>query len=316
VKVVFVVGTTGSGKSNLGLHLAKKFSGAVVNCDSVQLYQSVDIGSAKPTLKERQEAPHFLFDVVKEGDEITAGQYVKLCEETLKDLSQKFPVVFVVGGTGFYFQSLEKGMFNVGSANEEMRRIVEEELSTPEGARRLYEELKTKDPKAAEKIFPNDHYRLGRAIEMMRVHGKSVSEVRAEFEKDQRPFPYPLLKLGIKLSREKLQPRVKLRTQQMLKDGLVQEVKTLLQRNKPDWAPLMSVGYKETVESLAKTSRDLTASELHELEAEIVQNTLRLAKKQRTWFGRDPQIQWLEPDEWTKAEDLVARFMNAELIVD
>lgn len=309
MKVVFVVGTTGSGKSNLGLHLAKKFSGAVINCDSIQLYKSVDIGSAKPTKKEQQEVPHFLFDVVNEGQEITAGQYVKLCEETLKELSQKFPVVFVVGGTGFYFQSLEKGMFNVGSANEDMRKLVEEELSTEEGAKRLYEELKTKDPKAAEKIFPNDHYRLGRAIEMMRVHGKSVTEVRAEFEKEQRPFPYSLLKLGIKLSREKLEPRVQLRTQEMLKAGLVDEVKTLLQRNKADWAPLMSVGYKETVDYIQSGEADL-----RKLEAEIVQNTLRLAKKQRTWFGRDPQIQWLEPDELARAEDLVMRFMKSSLI--
>jgi tRNA dimethylallyltransferase len=310
VKVVFVVGTTASGKSNLALELAKKLSGGIVNCDSVQLYESVNIGSAKPTPKEQQEVPHFLFDVVKEGEDIAAGEYVRQCEKKLKELAKQFPVVFVVGGTGFYFQALEKGMYEVGGADEAVRKQVEEELSSEAGARRLYEELQIKDPKAAEKIFPNDHYRLGRAIEMMRVHGKSVSEVRAEFEKSQRPFPYPLLKLGIRLSREQLEPRVRLRVRQMLAAGLVEEVQGLLQRNRADWAPLLSVGYKETVEKLA--AGPLGEAELHDLEAEIVQSTLRLAKKQRTWFGRDKDIHWLEPDDFEQAGARVERFLKAQ----
>src|SRR6185312_163592 len=184
VKVVFVVGTTASGKSDLALKLAQKFSGAIINCDSIQLYQNLNIGSAKPTQEERALVPHFLFDVVPEGQEITAGQYVKLCEETLKKIEKQFPVAFVVGGTGFYFQALEKGMYPTGHADEAMKQQVEEELSTPDGALQLYEELKAKDPIAAQRIFPNDHYRLGRAIELMRVHGKSLTEVQAQFESE------------------------------------------------------------------------------------------------------------------------------------
>jgi len=303
VKVVFVVGTTASGKSDLALRLAQKFSGAIINCDSIQLYQNLDIGSAKPTQEERASVPHFLFDVVSEGQEITAGQYVKLCEETLKKIEKQFPVAFVVGGTGFYFQALEKGMYPTGHADEAMKQQVEEELSTPDGALQLYEELKAKDPIAAQRIFPNDHYRLGRAIELMRVHGKSLTEVQAQFESEQRPFPYPLLKLGIKLSREKLEPRVKLRTEQMLNQGLIEEVRELLQRNEAKWAPLASVGYRETVEYLHSP---MTREELHE---KIVQDTLRLAKKQRTWFGRDEEIHWLEPGDVEGASELLTAFV-------
>lgn len=311
MKVVFVVGTTASGKSDLALRLAQKFAGAIVNCDSIQLYQNLDIGSAKPSKTEQATVPHYLFDLVPEGQEMTAGQYVKRCEETLKQIENQFPVVFVVGGTGFYFQALEKGMYPTGHADEAMKRQVEEEISTPEGALRLYAELKAKDPKAAQRIFPNDHYRIGRAIELMRIHGKSLTEVQAQFESEQRQFPYPLLKLGIKLSREQLEPRVKLRVEQMLKAGLIEEVRGLLQRNEASWAPLESVGYRETVEYLLRKSAESAISPMtrEELQEKIIQNTLRLAKKQRTWFGRDADIHWLEPMDVEPASELLTAFL-------
>lgn len=311
MKVVFVVGTTASGKSDLALRLAQKFSGAIMNCDSIQLYQNLDIGSAKPSKAEQAIVPHFLFDLVPEGQEMTAGQYVKRGEETLKQIENQFPVVFVVGGTGFYFQALEKGMYPTGHADEAMKRQVEKEISTPEGALRLYAELKAKDPKASQRIFPNDHYRLGRAIELMRIHGKSLTEVQTQFESEQRPFPYPLLKLGIKLSREQLEPRVKLRVEQMLKAGLIEEVQGLLQRNEASWAPLESVGYRETVEYLLRKSAESAISPMtrEELQEKIIQNTLRLAKKQRTWFGRDADIHWLEPMDVEPASELLTAFL-------
>jgi tRNA dimethylallyltransferase len=306
MKVVFIVGTTASGKSELALQLAKKFSGAIVNCDSIQLYQHLDIGSAKPSRAERESVPHFLFDVVPEGQEITAGRYVELCEKTLRDIETKYPVAFVVGGTGFYFRALENGMYQVGAADAVTQSEIEEELSTEEGRRRLYAELCNKDPQAAQKIFPNDHYRLGRAIEIMRVHQKSLTEVRNQFEQQKRPFPYPLLKLGIRLSRQDLEPRVSSRTQQMLTAGLVEEVRDLLQRNRADWAPLQSVGYRETVEFLQQRPQvDGQPMTQEQLQEKIIQNTLRLAKKQRTWFGRDSEVHWLAPGDVERASELL-----------
>lgn len=289
MKVVFVVGPTASGKSSLALSLAKKFSGAIVNCDSIQLYEKVDIGSAKPTHDEMKMVPHFLFDFVSPPDEITAGEYSRLFFSKLKELERKFPYVFVVGGTGFYFQAIEKGMFPIGATDEKIKAQVLLEMSEPDGPARLLYELRSRDPIKAEKISPNDHYRLGRAIEMIRAHGRSVTEIEEEFRKFQAKFPYPLLKLGIQIDRDVLRTRVRLRTQEMLEREWVHEVQDLLDEGLRDWAPLSSVGYREIVQFLEKKSD----KNLKNLEDLIVQSTMQLAKKQRTWFQRDKDIHWL-----------------------
>lgn len=289
MKVVFVVGPTASGKSSLALSLAKKFSGAIVNCDSIQLYEKVDIGSAKPTHDEMKIVPHFLFDFVSPPDEITAGEYSRLFFSKLSELEKKFPYVFVVGGTGFYFQAIEKGMFPIGATDEKIKEQVLLEMSEPGGPARLLYELRSRDPKKAEKISPNDHYRLGRAIEMIRAHGRSVTEIEEEFRAFQAPFPYPLLKLGIQVDREVLRARVRSRTQEMLERGWIAEVEDLLAEGLHSWAPLFSVGYREIVQFLQQKSD----KNLKNLEDLIVQSTMQLAKKQRTWFQRDTGIHWL-----------------------
>lgn len=287
MKVVFVQGPTASGKSARALRWAQKFGGVIVNCDSIQCYKALDIGSAKPSVAEREVVPHFLFDYVPVGEELTAGVYARDFFRQLEQLQS--PVAFVVGGTGFYFQAIEKGMYEIGAADPEVIRRVEQDLKE-KGAEFLKAELTAKDPLSAEKISLNDHYRLARAVEILRTHGKSVTAIREEFEAQQKPFPYPLLKLGIKASREDLLPSVLKRTQEMLKQGLLSEVKALLDQGLQAWAPLSSVGYKEACDYLTGKS---TAQNLSELEALICTSTLQLAKKQRTWFQRDSNIFWL-----------------------
>ncbi len=302
-KVIFVVGPTASGKSDLALTLAERNHGAIVNCDSVQLYQSLNIGSAKPSAVDFKRVPHFLFDFVAEGEEITAGFYQRQFFATMKELENRFPFVFVVGGTGFYFQAIEKGMYPTGAADAEVTRQVEAELQETGGAEKLYLELKTRDPETAAKISINDHYRIARAVEMMRVHGRPVSEIKREFADQAAPFPYPLLKLGIRGSRQELEPRVERRTQKMLEAGLLDEVRGLLDRGLENWGPLQSVGYKESVEFLQGKIPDVTL-----LQAAILQNTLRLAKRQRTWFQRDKDIHWLAPHDIETAQGLLDAF--------
>lgn len=292
MQVIFVVGTTASGKSALAMKAAKKYHGAIVNCDSIQLYQELNIGSAKPTAEDFQTVPHYLFDIVKPGEEITAGEYTRIFFQQLESIEKKFPFIFVVGGTGFYFQALEKGMYPIGAADDAVKKSVEAELMTEQGAANLYRELAEIDPEAASKIAPKDHYRLGRAIEIIRTHGKSVTAVKKEFASQAKPFPYPLKKVGIKISKEELLPRVQLRTEQMLSQGLLSEVRSLVERGYKNWSPLQSVGYKECLEFL---DGEITSEK--ELEEKIIMNTMRLAKKQRTWFQRDQDIQWLVPGQ-------------------
>jgi tRNA dimethylallyltransferase len=289
VKVIFVVGSTASGKSDLALSAAEKVGGAILNCDSVQIYKGLRIGSALPSNEDFRRAPHFLFSFVPEGTAFTAGEYCREFFATLESIKDKYPYVFVVGGTGFYFQALEKGMFDEGAADPKMKAQVELELK--ENPEKVYLEMLKRDPGLKEKIFPNDHYRIGRAVELMRTQNKSLSEIKNEFSKNQSQFPYPLIKTGIGIRKEELLPRVEIRTQKMLSMGLIDEVKELLSRNQADWKPLLSVGYQE-VQAFLKG--EIAASELYPL---IVRNTMRLAKKQRTWFQRDPEISWFRPHE-------------------
>lgn len=304
MKVVFVMGPTASGKSAMALEWAERFGGAIVNCDSIQVFKSLNVGSAKPSAEDFKRVPHFLFDYLDEGQEMTAGEYRRDFLDLMERIKSQFPVIFVVGGTGFYFQAIEKGMYSVGAVDEVIQKQVELELSTEAGALRLYQELQDRDPESALKISVRDHYRLGRAIEILRKHGRPVSEIKKEFEKNLLPFPYPLLKIGIRATRQELEPRVQERVEHMLQQGLVHEVRNLLARGLGPWAPLKSVGYQETVCFL----QDEIKSE-EDLKALIIQNTLGLAKKQRTWFRRDPEIFWIEMSQGARGQSQIASFL-------
>ncbi|WP_413287902.1 tRNA (adenosine(37)-N6)-dimethylallyltransferase MiaA [Bdellovibrio sp. HCB337] len=302
--VVFVVGTTASGKSQWALDMAKQVSGSIINCDSVQLYKSLNIGAAKPTTEEMVQAPHYLYDYVSAGESMTAGNYTRDFFTCMDKLPMEKPA-FVVGGTGFYFQAIEKGMYPVRQTPPEIQKEIADILTTEEGAKKLFEEFQRFDPEAAQKIHPQDHYRLGRAMELIRAEGKSLTQIQKEFADTQAPFPYPLLKIGLRWDREVLKERVKLRTQKMLDAGLIQEVKDLVARGYGEWSALQSVGYKEVLEYL----RDGKSEQW--LFDEIVQNTMGLAKRQRTWFQRDPNIHWYDgATGFDEAMDRVHKFLE------
>lgn len=290
MKVVFVVGATASGKSQLAMDLAQKTQGAIVNCDSIQLYQGLEIGSAAPSLQDRALVPHYLYGVYSPGREATVGDYYRLFFETLEQIKNKYNYVYVVGGTGFYFQAIEKGLYKIGSVNSETIRALESQVGQPGGADELYLELQSIDPLSAKKISKNDHYRLVRAIEIWRSHGRSKTEIENELKVEQKPFPYPLLKIGMSSSREFLESRVRMRTQQMFDQGLLKEVQELLNQGLASWSALRSIGFLESIDYLQGNFKSM-----EDLKEEIVKNTLRLAKRQRTWFRRDPDIDWIDP---------------------
>lgn len=301
--LVLIVGPTGSGKSALALTLAQEFNGAILNCDSLQAYQRLDIGTAKPTLKERTQVPHFLFDIIPPGQVLTAGDYRRLALDTLQQVLPE-RMVFGVGGSGFYIQALLKGMFEVAKPNPVTEQCVRLDLEKL-GLNHLYEELTTLDPSYAETLSPNDSYRIVRALTIIRDSGRLVSELKNEFSPE--PFPFPLLKLGVSASRSELLPRVMERTKAMIQKGLVDEVKALIHEGHRAWPALLSVGYKE---SMAYINGQISEVKLVSL---IVEKTLQLAKKQRTWFKRDLEINWLpivHPEN--VARDLVRQFLDRQ----
>lgn len=303
--VIFVVGATATGKSDWALRMAQKFSGVIFNCDSVQVYKYLEIGTAKPSREERELVPHHLLDYVEPPDEMTAGQYCRDFFEEILKIPEEVPV-FVVGGTGFYFQALEKGMYPVAQIPPEVQDAVEKSLETPEGCEALYQELLTRDPVAGRKIHPADHYRIGRAIELMRSHNKSLTEIRREFSERQSQFPYPLLKIGLSWDREQLRGRIAERAQKMLDAGLVAEVQGLISNGLEGWGPMASVGYAETIEFLEEERSPEWLAE------EIAKNTHQLAKRQKTWFQRDKEIRWFDgASEYDRALSLVESFILA-----
>lgn len=301
MKVVFLVGPTASGKSDLALELAARFGGVILNADSVQVYSELQIGSAAPSEADRARVPHELFQIIPPPGRITAGDYSKLALERLAALDGRVPVAFVVGGTGFYLMALEKGMLPIEKADPESRRALERELAAEGGQMKLHEELRRADPRAAARISPADHYRLVRAIEIVRRTGKPLTGIEDEHRREARPFPYPLLKLGVLVGRDELRGRVERRTRKMIESGLLGEVEGLVARGFADWEPLQSVGYRETLEFLAVDPASRSERDWAE---NISRATMRLAKKQMTWFRRDAGIRWLEPtdrDGWSAA---------------
>lgn len=296
--VVFVLGPTAAGKSNLALTLAQRLGGAILNCDSLQVYRRLDIGTAKPSPAEQALVPHFLFDQLGPGEVLTAGDFRRLA---LDVCARELPsqTLFAVGGSGFYIQAFEKGMFEVEKASAAAENVVRERLER-HGAEFMYQELERLDPDYAKGIHPGDTYRVTRALIVIEDSGRKMSELKNSFKPQK--FPYDYIKLGLSLDREALLPRVKLRTRKMLDEGLLNEVRALVDEGWSSWPPLQSVGYKECLDHL---SGRLPGSEL---EAKIVEKTLQLAKKQRTWFKRDAEIHWLNADDPTaEAIDILTR---------
>lgn len=298
---VLIVGPTASGKSALGLQLAEHFQGAVLNCDSLQIYKRLDIGTAKPDAEERARVPHLLFDFLAPGEVLTAGDFRKLA---LEELAQHLPhrPVFGVGGSGFYIQALEKGMFDVKKPSSEIDAQVREDLKS-KGLPALYRELEACDPEYADHLSPNDSYRIVRALVVFRETGRKVSDLKKEFAR--RDFPYPLLKLGLLPSREELLPRIQSRTRKMIKDGLIEEVEALRGEGFSGWPALQSVGYKECQMFL---NGEIDRARLEQL---ISEKTVQLAKKQRTWFKRDTEIQVLDFEHpFPEAVSAVSAFLD------
>ncbi len=293
--LLFVVGPTASGKSDVAVEIAEACgkeqprAPELINCDSVQFFAGVDIGAAKPEPELLARAKHHLIGHVPLGGAYTAGDFRRDALKIIEERSQIVSSFVGVGGSGFYVQALEKGMYEVPELSEDIRKQLDRDAEE-KGYGVLYEELRTRDAEAAAKIQPQDRYRIWRALEILRSHpdGGTLSQIRAQFEKQKPDAPFTVSKIGIFRSREELRRRITSRTQRMLREGLIEEVEGLRAKGLNDWAPLKSVGYKEVQEFL---DGRLTREELEPL---IITSTMQLAKRQMTWFKRDASIQWFE----------------------
>lgn len=276
------MGPTASGKSQWALNQAHRVDGSILNIDSVQFYKDLVIGAAAPSLEDKQRVPHYLYSYVEAPREMTAGNFLRdfyQLLETNKDL--KWPL-FIVGGTGFYIQALEKGMFDLPPGDQELQKKIENELAES-GADFLHQELLKADPET--KIHINDHYRLVRALEIWRSTNIKPSQFRRTIE-NKNSLKIPFIKLGFWQKKEEALMRVEARTDEMIKNGIINETKFFLDQGFSDWAPLNSVGYAETKTYLKENYMK------EWLTQEINKSTMKLIKKQKTWFKRDSSILW------------------------
>ena len=284
---VIILGPTGSGKTALSLALAERFNGEIVSCDSVAVYRGMELGTAKPTLAERARVPHHLIDVTTPDQPFTAGEYSRQARAAMRDIASRGMLPLVTGGTGLYLRALTEGLFP-GPARQEGLRARLTRSRDRHGEAWLYRVLRRLDPASAERIHANDTPKLIRAIEVCVAGRKPMSAVLATPGAARDPLTgFRLLRIGLDPPRAALYDRLNRRAAAMFADGLVDEVRNLFERYGAVKA-LDSLGYRQALRVL----RDLWSAE--EAVATAQQGHRNYAKRQLTWFRREPEVHWLE----------------------
>ena len=282
--LVVVLGPTGSGKTALSLSLAAHFHGEIVNCDSVAMYREFEIGTAKPSAAERARVPHHLFDFVDATGYITAGEYARRAREVLREINTRGKPPVVVGGTGLYLRALLEGIFPGPQRSEELRERLRQRAAE-KGSGHLHCILKRLDPAAAEAIHENDMPKLIRAIEVCLASRQKMSEM---WKHGRQPLQgVRILRLGLDPDRDALYARINQRAEKMFASGLVEETARLLEKYGDSAGPLTSLGYKQAVQLLRGEIDGKTALQAAQ------QAHRNYAKRQMTWFGREPEVVWM-----------------------
>lgn len=288
IPLICVVGPTASGKTDLGIKLAKKYNGEIVSADSMQIYKGISIASAAVSSEEMQGVKHHLLEFLELTDTFSVADYVNLAKKTITDIYSRGKQPILVGGTGLYVNSLVDGITFAEQKNDgKIRKELEEELGEY-GAEYMLEKLKKVDPEAAEKLHPNNSRRILRALEVYKTTGKTFTEQNELSKMGDNPFDTVII--GITYGdREKLYERINLRVDKMLENSLLKEAETTLPLENGVGAA-QAIGHKE----LHKYLRGEMA--LEEAVETLKRETRRYAKRQLTWFRRRKDINWVFAD--------------------
>ncbi|EKV02182.1 tRNA isopentenyltransferase MiaA [Leptolyngbya sp. PCC 7375] len=286
--LIIVVGPTASGKSGLALQIAQRLNGVILGADSRQVYREFDIGTAKPSLVEQQQVPHYLIDICEPTETLTVADYQAKAQELIQQIHvQHEQIPLLVGGTGLYVNAIAKGLIIPRVAPQPNLRQQLTELGQPQ----CYAFLQQVDPAATQRIHPNDAVRTLRALEVYYATGRTISAQQGE-----NPPNYPLIYVGLDCG-EDLRQRIAQRTHHMIDAGLVDEVHTLINRYGADLPLLDTLGYAEIKQHLAG---DVSLAEATVL---VIRHTQQFAKRQRTWFRKEKAIEWFD----ATAPDLIDR---------
>ncbi len=295
MKLIVICGSTASGKSSLGLKLAQKLNTFIISADSRQVYQDFDIGTAKPTIAEQELLPHYMIDTCHPTETLTVADYQT---QVQKIIGSADSTPLLVGGTGLYIKSITRGLkIPAVSPNPNLRSQLEEYTQY-----QRYSILQQLDPVSASKIHPNDEVRTIRALEVYYITGQTISSLQGE-----NPPDYPILEIGLNCEAEAINKRIAKRTQIMLQEGLVKETENLIAKYGEDLPLLNTLGYSEIKRYL---QGEVSLQEAEEL---IVIHTRQFAKRQRTWFRKNKNINWFDansPQLFDDVWEMVESFLK------
>lgn len=307
-RVAFLVGPTASGKTAVSILLAMRLGAQILSADSRQIYKGMPIGTAQPTPEELGCVPHHFIGYLDPGVNFSAGEYGRQARAKIAELTAERINPLIVGGSGLYLSALTDDFFSGPSADPEIRAQLKS-IAAERGVAKLYSALRKVDPVSAEKIMPSDYRRIERALEIYHLTGMPISDARKE---KSNPPPYRPVMVGLKWPREQLYERIEQRCQQMLNQGLIEEVKALTAEKDLDQADFLtefnalnSLGYAEVIGYL---KGDFDFDEMLRL---FQRNTRRFAKRQISWFGRDQRITWVEVERESDIKGVADRIFDA-----
>ncbi|WP_461810142.1 tRNA (adenosine(37)-N6)-dimethylallyltransferase MiaA [Faecalimonas sp.] len=300
--LIILTGPTAVGKTKASIDLAKAISGEIISADSMQVYRHMDIGSAKITKKEMQGVKHYLIDVLEPDEEFHVVKFQQLAKEAMEEIYEKGKIPILVGGTGFYIQALLYDIDFTENKEDVTYRKELEEIANIKGAEYLHKMLENVDEKSAQMIHENNVKRVIRALEFFKQTGQKISEHNERERAKESPYQFCYFVLND--TREHLYGRIELRIDHMLKEGLVDEVRTLKEKGYTrDMTSMQGLGYKEILDYL---------NGIHSLEEAIYilkRDTRHFAKRQLTWFKREKDIIWVNKNQFNYSEEKILEFL-------
>jgi tRNA dimethylallyltransferase len=301
-KIVVILGPTAVGKSELALALAAALDCEIVNADSQQVYRYLDIGTAKPSKADRERVTHHLIDIVDPDEEFNAALFRTLAVRNITDIHRRKRRALICGGTGLYLKALTHGLFHGPGQDAQIRRELDRQIERA-GLAPAYERLAQIDPTVKSTIHPNDRQRTIRALEVYQLTGRPLSQWQKEHSFKEQPFE--VLKIGLNRERGELYDRIDRRSERMVEEGLLEEVRDLVAKGYSlELKPLRSVGYRQMGQVAQGHQELLTGIE------EMKQETRHLAKRQLTWFRADKEIFWFHPDQQSEIEKAITSFLS------
>ncbi|PGC33494.1 tRNA (adenosine(37)-N6)-dimethylallyltransferase MiaA [Bacillus pseudomycoides] len=302
-KVAVIIGPTAVGKTKLSIDLAKALNGEIISGDSMQIYRTMDIGTAKVTMEEMEGIPHYMIDIKNPEDSFSVAEFQELVRGHIREITERGKLPIIVGGTGLYIQSVLYDYQFTDEAGDPVYREGLEKLATKHGVEYVHEKLREVDPESASRIHANNVRRVIRALEIFHTTGQKMSD---QLEKQENELLYDVSLIGLTMDREMLYDRINLRVDLMVKQGLLQEVNALYENGVRDCQSIQAIGYKELYNYFEGHVS------LEEAIMQLKTNSRRYAKRQLTWFRNKMDVTWFDVTDGEKTAEIL-RYIEGKL---